>query len=337
MHTLIRLVENPVKKRVVVYLDLLGSKSSIKEDIEGAIGRQSDFTEVRRVVRMLERIQPPSMLPEGQLKRLAKRNALDSFSHLLPMSDSVFIVSDQPDMVAEQLSTLLSKCFQYDTADFELSKDIQHVSTGKPMSSSGTAEKDKCKKNCYPILFRGGISYGGVKVVEDQAISGGHDVSIPNVIGPGVVQAVDLEQMRLPGPRILCDREFVDQLKGVAANYLRREGDSWELLWPAFCYVEGDDERAQSYVLNDLFDSAFALWQCYRGTPFEKHYSSFLELIVRSHLAFAESASDPELVNEFLNQKLDEFGLRLYNSVKNSQLVFPNKKGSERATVKVIP
>lgn len=309
-------------KSVVVFLDLLGSRSSVKEDIEGAMGRHSGFTEVRRMVRMMERIQPPSTLPEGQLKRLAERNVLESFSHLLPMSDSVFLVSTQPDSVAGQLSTLLSKCFLYESVHIESTNDSHQSITGRTVTSSGQIEGNKRPKNCYPILFRGGISFGEVEVIEDQAISGGSDVSIPNVIGPGVVRAVELEQKRLPGPRILCDCEFVDQLTGIATNYLRREGDAWELLWPAFCYLEGDDERAQSYVLNELFEPALTYWKCYRETPFEKHYRAFLELIVRSHLAFASTASEPELFYEFLHKRLGGLGLELYNPVQNSQLIF---------------
>ena len=147
-----------------------------------------------------------------------------------------------------------------------------------------------------------------------------------NVVGRGVVQAVELEQSGFAGPRILCDGEFVDQLTGPTNKYLRREGDAWELLWPGFNYLEGDDERAQSYVLNEFFYPALALWQCYSEKKPAKHYRAFLELIVRSHLAFAECASDPELVNEYLHQKLDEAKLELYVSVRNSQLIFPNTK-----------
>ena len=318
-----------MKKYAVIYLDLLGSKSFLKEDFEAALGRHRDFHEVLKQVQLMERLQPLSSMPEGPLKRLAERNASDSFSYLLPMSDSVFILSEEPEKIAEQLSTFLSKIFllsggAYSTPDCSnvLNQRIANVH----IDEYGEVERNYGWEKWYPVLFRGGISYGEAEVVKTPAICLGRKIRVPNVIGKGVVQAVGLEQRRLPGPRVLCDREFVDRLGEPATKYLRKEGDAWELLWPGFNYLEDNDERSQSYVLGELFRPASALWGHFSGKNPERHYQAFLELIVRSHLAFAECASDPELVNEYLHQELDEAGLKLCASVKNSQLVFPDTR-----------
>ena len=262
---------------------------------------------------------------DERLKRLAERNASDSFNYFLPMSDSIFILSEEPDRVVGQLSRFLSKSFLFgghSMADFP--NPLLQLTRELEIDESGTVKINNCWETQYPVLFRGGIYYGEVEVVQTPAISNGQNTCIHNVIGPSVVQAVSLEQSGLSGPRILCDHEFVRRLQWPAVNYIRKEGDVWELLWPTFNYLEGENEEVESYELDDLFNPALALWRHYYKKMPEKHYRAFLELIVRSHLAFAESASDPELVKKYLCQTLNKAGLELCDSALNSQLVFPN-------------
>ena len=319
---------NTPKKYAVIYLDLLGFKWFLNKDHEAAVEIHRDFHHVLEN----RRLQPLSRMPEGPLKRLAEQHGRDSFEYFLPMSDSVFILSEDPDKVAAQLSTFLSDTFLfggsvYGMPDSCASCDVlqQRVSELN-INKSGIAEVKDRWENCYPVLFRGGISYGEVKIVHTPSICDGREITFPNVIGPGIVQAVGLEQRRLPGPRILCDHEFVKQLGRPATNYLRKEGDVWELLWPGFEYCEGNDKKIESYELSKIFSPALALWKRFSRENSEKHYRAFLELIVRSHLAFSECASNPRDVNEYLEQELNKAGLELCTSCLNSQLVFPEPK-----------
>ena len=314
-----------MKKYAVIYLDILGFKSFSNEDSEAALRILKDFHTVLKMRRQDE--HSPSSMSEGLEKRLAARNASDSFSYFLPMSDSVFILSEEPDKVAAQLSTFLRDSFllgghAYDKSD--TSNVFEQCIKEPRISESGKVEINYFKENWYPVLFRGGISYGDVKVLKTPAICNEQEITVPNVIGQGVVQAVGLEQRGLKGPRILCDCEFVDQLRGPATKYLRKEGDAWELLWPGFNYFEGNDERSERYNLDDLFGRALALWRHFSGEEPEKHYRAFLELIVQSHLAFAKSGSESELINEELLRRLNKAGLKLSGSDLNSKLVFPN-------------
>ena len=312
------------KKYAVIYLDLLGFRDHVGEDYEAATDLLSNFHDVLETRRRNERLQPLSSLSEGPVKRLAERHASDSFNYFIPMSDSVFILSEDPDRVAAQLSTFLLESFLFVAHAYDSSNVIQQPVTDMHITELGTVERHSCQENWYPPLFRGGIAYGEVEVVQTPAIFNGKQACIHNVIGPSVVQAVSLEQSGLSGPRILCDHEFVRHLQRPARNYIRREGNAWELLWPGFNYFEDDDDELESYKLKKLFDPAFYLWQYFSGKPPERHYQAFLELTVRSHLAFAESASDPELVKKYLCQTLNKAGLELCDSALNSQLVFPN-------------
>ena len=322
-----------MKKRcAVIYLDLLGFKSFSNEDTEAALEVLLDFHTVLKNRQHEEQIRPLASIPNERLKRPAERKASDSFNYFLPMSDSIFILSEEPDKVAAQLSTFLSESFLFGGHAYAYSMADSSNPLLQPIKEfeideSGTGKIKNCRETQYPVLFRGGISYGDVEAVRTPAIYKGKEITVPNVIGQGVVQAVSLEQKKLKGPRILCGCEFVSQLREPAIKkYLRKEGDVWELLWPGFNYLEDDDESSQSYELNKLFYPALALWKNFSGKPPDRHYKAFLELIVRSHLAFAKSASSPELVNEYLYQTLNKTGFELCNSGLNSQLVFPNTR-----------
>ena len=308
---------NTQKKYAVIYLDLLGFKWFLNKDRKAAVEIHRDFHHILGIRGM----------SEGPLKRLAERHGRDSFEYFLPMSESVFILSEDPDKVAAQLSTLLSDIFLFSAHAYSMPDScdvLQQRIREFCVNESGIAKVIYRKENWFPVLFSGGISYGEVEIVHAPSICDGREITFPNVIGPGIVQAVGLEQIRLPGPRILCDHEFVKQLGKPATNYLRKEEDVWELLWPGFKYFEGNDERIERYELRSLFSPALDLWKHFSRENSEKHYRAFLELIVRSHLAFSECASNPRVVNEFLEQKLNEAGLELCNSSLNSQLVFPD-------------
>ena len=161
------------------------------------------------------------------------------------------------------------------------------------------------------------------------AIDSGEEVWVRNVRGPGVIQAVRSQERRvngekLKGNRILCDRQFIDHLSSNSKRYLRMERDAWELLWPAFSYIERDGESNQREVLDELFWPALRLWQYYSKRPKEEeHYRAFLELIVRSHIAYAGIASNPEPVWKYMYETLDKAGLRLSGTGNDAKLVFP--------------
>lgn len=285
------------KTGAVIYLDLLAFKNYVKSDSEVALELLRNFHEVLQ----FRRQQKPVLveIQDERVDRLAEQNDIDSFEYFFSLSDSVFIFFSDPNSLVMQLSTWLLDCFLY-------YKETEYV--------RGTQ---------YPPLFRGGISYGDIDVFQILAIYNGKECAVPNMIGQSVVQAVSLEQKGLPGPRILCDDEFVKHLS-KPANYLRKEAGAWELLWPSFNYLkDSGDERSDRYKLCELFSPALSLWKHFSGTAHEKHYRAFLELIVRSHLAFAECGTDPKLINDYLYQKLNATGLKLCDSGPNSELVFP--------------
>ena len=106
------------KKYAVIYLDLLGFKSFSSEDSEAALEMLRDFHTVLETTRHMKQIQPLSSIQDEREKRLAERNASDSFNYFFPMSDSIFILSEEPDRVVGQLSRFLSKSFLFGGYDY---------------------------------------------------------------------------------------------------------------------------------------------------------------------------------------------------------------------------
>lgn len=73
-------------------------------------------------------------------------DASDSFEHLIPMSDSVFIVSEQPDKVVEQLSTFLASCFLYVAANYDCTNVIHQPFTDVRVTKIGNVERRSGKE-----------------------------------------------------------------------------------------------------------------------------------------------------------------------------------------------
>ena len=330
-----------MKKYVVIYLDLLGFESFSNKDSDAALRILEDFQEVLSMRRLTAHLNLAVSVQEPLIKLPSDHTSLDSFECFLPMSDSVFILSDEPEKVAAHLSTFLVDSFVLRGHTFR-NADISDVHKQRVTiigrANSGEVEKNAVDENWYPVLFRGGISYGDAEVFKTLAIDSGEEVWVRNVRGPGVIQAVrsqerKIEGEKLKGNRILCDRQFIVHLCSNSKRYLRIERDAWELLWPAFSYIDRNGESNQRDVLDELFWPAFRLWQCYSGKPKEEeHYRAFLELIVRSHIAYAGIASNPEPVCEYMHETLDKAGLRLSGTDLNAKLVFPkvNDNAQER-------
>ena len=318
---------NLYEKYVVIFLDLLGFRSFTVEDPDAALGMLKDFNWVRSMWRQIGRMENPLCAPQGLGNPAPQLTSVESFNCFIPMSDSVFILSDEPDNVIWQLSNFLIGCFCHRGWAFGNSNPRNvHEQCGKELviDRQGRPKVRVYKENWYPVLFRGGISYEKAKAVQNLAVYDGEEITVPNVIGHGVVRSVQLESKGLKGPRILCDRIFVDELNDETKKYLRQEDDEWELLWPAFSYIQGENgESNQRDVLVALFCPAFELWKFYLGEPPEKHYRAFLELVVRSHIAYAGIATNPEPVRDYMNETLEKAGLKLSGTDLNAKLVFP--------------
>jgi len=123
-----------------------------------------------------------------------------TWGHRYALGDSVFLTHADASAAIEQASDLVFNLFQFNRA--------------------------------RPFLIRGAVAYGEVEHVKGIFPSGDETA---NLVGPGVVQAIVLEQTSgLKGPRILLSENLA---KGVAASlreWLLRATSTpgvWEVLW----------------------------------------------------------------------------------------------------------
>ena len=218
---------------------------------------------------------------------LAKQNEVGSFDLVLPFSDCCFIVANDPDWFVVQLAQLLLDVFRL-TSHAYRGNDPTRI-TRKVFSQSETGVSVQSEEAYWhALIYRGGISYGDVLDVK------GPDINLPgvgfttmrNVLGPAVVQAVNLEQSgKGKGPRITCDGKLYGQLSSRGQNLLRPlpGTDSYELLWPMLHFTRGRLVKNEVTRFNGLFDPVVSLWKAQStDLTVASQYLEMMKLIARS-------------------------------------------------------
>lgn len=272
---------------IVAYLDVLGFAGYTEEDFAGALRllRHQEF--ILRQKLQDGKLHPPSSYPDASLAALAEAHLVSSFKHFLPFSDSLFIVSETPDIFAHQLSHFLIECLSLVGHVYDDPNDPSHPEVVRVVElPSGTAHQE----SWYPPLWRGGMAagevvFGGVTGIED-----GTEVRVPNIAGPAVVKAVVMEK-KLRGPRLLCEAGFENNFGPDVRRYFRSSAPGVsELLWPAFIYNLNNDPRIEVFEFQNLWRPAVGLWKSKRGHASFEHYDEFLKLLVRSFLCWSDIA-----------------------------------------------
>lgn len=148
-------------QKCVAFLDILGFSSYIKNDTSGAI----NLLETANQVIKNRLIDPASSTyNEPSLQNMAKIHSAESFEAYLPMSDSIFIIGQNPDDFVEQVSSFLCSCYRSTSRAYSHPEDEQNpiavtMKVFKTDTDGGFSSFDETA-NWYPNIFRGGISFG---------------------------------------------------------------------------------------------------------------------------------------------------------------------------------
>ncbi|HEV2247228.1 MAG TPA: hypothetical protein VGW37_11305 [Terriglobia bacterium] len=272
---------------IVAFLDVLGFSNYTEQDLAGAqlLLRHQEF--ILRQKLEDGQLYPAAGYPDPDLARMAEAHLVDSFSHFLPFSDSIFIVSEDPDKFARQLSHFLIECLNlvghvYDDAD----------DPGRPEAVTITElpSGEQHVERWYPPIWRGGLGTGALATFRVTGIDSGATVPIPNLAGAAVVKAVRAEKAaKCRGPRLLCEKDLIETFGPDIRPYFRCVTDSIsELLWPAFQFEQGNNPRVDMLQFHELWNPVVGLWKSKRGQPAFEHYDEFLKLLVRSFLCWAD-------------------------------------------------
>jgi hypothetical protein len=175
------------------------------------------------------------------------------WEHRYSLSDSVFLTHSNPVRAVQQASALIF--------------NLVHL-----RARSGA-----------PVLVRGALALGEVRHLKGIFL----DTPGPaNLVGPAVVDAVELERAGLKGPRVLLSEELANILhsadKGFARWQLRPTAVSgvWELLW--LLPPRPEDLKGDELSLKDISDLSIQLLRAHGGHPgYGAHYREFVLLVGR--------------------------------------------------------
>lgn len=281
-----------MEKKILAYLDLLGFKSFIEADQEGAFF-PLDNIQMQLVTRLVERkIHPPRSYPNSALRKLAQSYSVNSFEYFLPFSDSLIIISNRPSLFIRQLATLLVACFKYSAYEYKhplkpedpVKVMVKHII----QHEDGTFEKQEKEHSYFPALFKGGIVFDDVAIAEVISILHYKARKVQNALGRAVVKAVQLERNEEKGPRIFIEAHFLHILKdnSIRCLLIPAPNGTYELLWPAFLYKDTNSPALEILEFDTMFKPAVNLWKAYNHLSASIVYFNFLRLVVKSTLIY---------------------------------------------------
>ena len=289
------------KNYVCAFLDLLGFRTYIGKDLRGAANLIMEYKNVLDLTLMAQNVRAPRTARGSDLSQspaLQNHNLqlkVTSFDYFLPFSDSIFIRSSNPDLFVAQISSFLSKCLTLINKGHEFDETSEHpFQTGVRDAITHKKGRTIAKQVpvfSWPVLFRGGISYGDCHPMKVTSILNGLKESATILAGNAVVEAVQFERrVKGSGPMLMCSKSFYNSLSKEGRKYVEKVRDHYEILWPAFRYYDdgpnssGDFRHAQTF--EELFRPAAIWWNACNHLEYASHYYNLLKLIIRSTLHY---------------------------------------------------
>jgi hypothetical protein len=274
--------------KVVAYLDLLGFKEYTRNDVTGALQLLENYHTIFDTKFSDGELHPASSYG-ADMQKFAESHLIDSFEIFLPFSDSIFIVSNDPDKFVMQLSSFLIHCFLINSDQYmNPAKKEQPTEVFAPqigLNNAGKVEVRVIKKSWYPVLFRGGITYNDVISFEISGLFNSNRLKIPNLMGPAIVEAVGLEQ-GIKGPRMVISEAMYRQLSSELQYYSKPLGkEVHEILWPAY-FFNGDEKCSadELFKIKRFLLPALNLKKSIKTSSVVIHYMYFVDLIIESCL-----------------------------------------------------
>jgi hypothetical protein len=270
-----------MEKKIVAFLDIPGFKNIAENDFSAAVELLRNYQSILDAFITDKALHPPESYKSKAQGQLARAISIDTFEYLLPYSDSLVIVGNNPDIFVQQLSHFILSCYQFTSLHFT---NVYEPEGGK--KNAETMLKENI--HLHPTLFRGGLSFGDVYVPDVSAIKDSKLVKREIVVGLAYIESVSIESIG-KGPRIFCKKHFVDLLapniKDLYMLKTERE-DVFELLWPISRCILSNGYDQEISEFHELFESALNLWSGYIGQKCEEHYFKFIFLITKACLSF---------------------------------------------------
>jgi hypothetical protein len=130
------------------------------------------------------------------------------------------------------------------------------------------------------------------------------------------IEAVQLETSGVKGPRLICTQAFYEGLTNKYERYIipyDKTGNLFEILWPAFAYINGNDIDLELInQFEEFFNPAVTLWKAFNHFESGINYYNFLKLIIQSTLHyFSFDATHLEKAKRHITERLRQVDMDL--------------------------
>lgn len=289
--------------KTVAFLDLLGFGQVASKDIFGAIKLISDYQVIINNKVTDANIHPDLLMTNEEL-------CADSFETLLPFSDSIFITSTNPDKFVKQISHFISHSFLINSNQYSYpenpSKPLEIEIPEVRLTSISTI-----KENRYPVLFRGGISFGDVADMKVNAIVNNKIYQQTNLTGKALVESVYLEKSG-KGPRIFCNKNFVDQLNQTTKDkYIGvvKHDELYELYWTNSIFLDQNECFTNINEFDKHFIPAVNLWKAFNHFEYGIQYYEFIKLIINGTIQHYTAQDCGKIAIDYIKSSITSIGL----------------------------
>ncbi len=312
------------KKMVVAFLDLLGFSFLLEEDPKVALNNLNNINNTLLIKKIDENSKKEDTQEGKDVTQQIKESSISSFLYMISFSDSLVLASQDPHLFIKQLLNYLADLYIEFAKPFMNSfKDINNVRSLRDTTSVRDGfHIDVIRDGAFPLLFRGGLSFGDDVVFykENHIYNGEMEKASLSVTGLTYLEAVKLEQSG-KGPRLFCNEKVVAQISDeTIISKVDAEKNIYEIIWTVQACEKLKCSIGNAALKNSLYGSLFMpalnLYNNYReNQAIAEQYLELVRLVYRGSLRYAKKESDQEYheVHKALFKILEENDIHLEN------------------------
>lgn len=283
-------------KKAVAFLDVLGFSNHVYEDLEETEKILHDINELIDVS-VTSKFNTRKISDKNLYKEL-KNYTLDSVDFVLPVSDCIFLGSNELNQMIEQISVFLCRILEKTLHDFEMNN----------------------YQKSFPVIMRGGISYGKVKKVKSSFHVDKVKGDFFNIIGIPVVRAVRLEEVHGSGPNLFLTDDVMSQLSeelkkfvSVSERYINdTAGNISYFLWPRYFFfknnLKNDFSSQFDFTCEKVLRPIMRLYFKYKNEKYSEYYKNLacitIEAFSKIYLLTEENQQENKMYSQIKIKKI---------------------------------
>jgi hypothetical protein len=254
-------------EKAIAFLDILGFSNHVYEDLEETEKILHDINELIDVS-VTSKFNARKISDKNLYKEL-KNYTLDSVDFVLPVSDCIFLGSNELNQMIEQISVFLCRILEKTLHDFNINN-----------------------QKSFPVIMRGGVSYGKVKKVKSSFHVNKKKGDFFNIIGRPVVEAVRLEEVHGSGPSLFLTHDVISQLSEELKKFISERnindtaGNISYFLWPRYFFfknnLKNDFSSQFDFTCEKVLRPIMRLYFKYKNEKYSEYYKNLVCIIIEA-------------------------------------------------------